>query len=124
MAGRLEGLIMRGARAERVSNDGPCVAAASRFETHRAASRRDAPQHEAQAAAETKPWLGELFHIRRTACAANWAPSLVAPKELGRMCREAGLHDLAYLLEVAAAEAGKVRQANGAEAGHPLAPTG
>jgi hypothetical protein len=53
---------------------------------------------------------------------AHYAAAIT--KELGRMCREAGLDDLAYLLEVAAAEAGKVRQANGAEAGHPLAPTG
>jgi hypothetical protein len=35
-------------------------------------------------------------------------------KELCRMCRKVELDDLAYLLEVAAAEAAKVRTMNGA----------
>jgi hypothetical protein len=51
---------------------------------------------------------------------AHYAAAIT--KELGRMCRAAGLHDLAYLLEVAEAEAGKVRHAKGpAATGHTLA---
>jgi hypothetical protein len=44
-------------------------------------------------------------------------------RELCRMCRKVELDDLAYLLEVAAAEAAKVRTMNGAvrEAVHQLA---
>jgi len=45
-------------------------------------------------------------------------------KELCRMCRRVELDDLAYLLEVAAAEAAKVRTMNGAsirEAVHQMA---
>jgi hypothetical protein len=45
-------------------------------------------------------------------------------KELCRMCRKVELDDLAYLLEVAAAEAAKVRTMNGhaaREAVHQLA---
>jgi hypothetical protein len=44
-------------------------------------------------------------------------------KELCRMCRNVELDDLAYLLEVAAAEAAKVRTMNGhiREAVHQLA---
>jgi hypothetical protein len=48
-------------------------------------------------------------------------------RELCRMCRKVELDDLAYLLEVAAAEAARVRAANGATQTeiHPLrAPTG
>ena len=36
------------------------------------------------------------------------------------MCREAELDDLAYLLEVAASEAAKIRMMNGTEPGHRL----
>jgi hypothetical protein len=44
-------------------------------------------------------------------------------RELCRMCRKVDLDDLAYLLEVAAAEAAKVRTMNGTvrEAVHQLA---
>jgi hypothetical protein len=44
-------------------------------------------------------------------------------KELCRMCRRVELDDLAYLLEVAAAEAAKVRVTNGSstrDIGHQL----
>jgi hypothetical protein len=43
-------------------------------------------------------------------------------RELCRMCRKVELDDLAYLLEVAAAEAARVRAANGATQTeiHPL----
>ena len=42
---------------------------------------------------------------------ANYAATMT--KELCRMCRNVELDDLAYLLEVAAAEATKVRMLNG-----------
>jgi hypothetical protein len=42
---------------------------------------------------------------------AHYAATLT--RELCRMCRKAELDDLAYLLEVAAAEAAKVRATNG-----------
>jgi hypothetical protein len=42
---------------------------------------------------------------------AHYAATMT--KELCRMCRKAELDDLAYLLEVAAAEATKVRTMNG-----------
>ena len=42
---------------------------------------------------------------------ANYAATLT--RELCRMCRKVELEDLAYLLEVAAAEAVKVRAMNG-----------
>jgi hypothetical protein len=43
---------------------------------------------------------------------ANYAATIT--RELGRMCRKAKLDDLAYLLEVAAAQAAKERIINGA----------
>ena len=43
---------------------------------------------------------------------AHYAASIT--KELCRMCREVHLEDLAYLLEVAAAEAARVTPAGGA----------
>ena len=42
---------------------------------------------------------------------AHYAATMT--RELCRMCRKAELDDLAYLLEVAAAEAAKVRAVNG-----------
>jgi hypothetical protein len=42
---------------------------------------------------------------------ANYAATMT--RELGKMCRNAELDDLAYLLEVAAAEAASVRATNG-----------
>jgi hypothetical protein len=42
---------------------------------------------------------------------AHYAATMT--RELCRMCRKAELDDLAYLLEVAAAEAAKVRAMNG-----------
>jgi hypothetical protein len=42
---------------------------------------------------------------------AHYAATMA--RELCRMCRKVELDDLAYLLEVAAAEATKVRQRNG-----------
>ena len=42
---------------------------------------------------------------------AHYAATMT--KELCRMCRKVDLDDLAYLLEVAAAEAAKVRALNG-----------
>jgi hypothetical protein len=51
---------------------------------------------------------------------AHYAATMT--RELCRMCRKVELDDLAYLLEVAAAEAAKVRSANGSarDAVHPL----
>lgn len=51
---------------------------------------------------------------------AQYAATLT--RELCRMCRKVELDDLAYLLEVAAAEAAKVRALNGSpqDAVHPL----
>jgi len=43
---------------------------------------------------------------------AHYAATMT--RELCRMCRKVELDDLAYLLEVAAAEAAKVRTVNGA----------
>jgi hypothetical protein len=42
---------------------------------------------------------------------AHYAATMT--RELGRMCRKAELDDLAYLLEVAAAQAAKERMING-----------
>jgi hypothetical protein len=42
---------------------------------------------------------------------ANYAATMT--RELGKMCRKAELDDLAYLLEVAAAEAASVRATSG-----------
>jgi hypothetical protein len=42
---------------------------------------------------------------------AHYAASMT--RELCRMCREVELDDLAYLLEIAAAEAAKIRSLNG-----------
>jgi hypothetical protein len=56
---------------------------------------------------------------------AQYAATLA--RELCRMCRKVELDDLAYLLEVAAVEAAKVRATNGStrDAVHPLhAPSG
>ena len=44
---------------------------------------------------------------------ADYAATIT--RELCRMCREAELDDLAYLLEVAAVEAAKIRSLNGPE---------
>jgi len=41
-------------------------------------------------------------------------------RELCRMCRKVELDDLAYLLEVAAAEAAKVRTTNGGSIRHAV----
>ena len=51
---------------------------------------------------------------------AHYAATMT--RELCRMCRKVELDDLAYLLEVAAAEATKVRITNGSarEAVHPI----
>jgi len=46
---------------------------------------------------------------------ANYAATMT--RELGKMCRKAELDDLAYLLEVAAAEAASVRPTNGSARG-------
>lgn len=43
---------------------------------------------------------------------AHYAATMA--RELGRMCRKVELDDLAYLLEVAAAEAASMRATNGA----------
>ena len=45
---------------------------------------------------------------------AHYAATMT--RELCRMCRKVELDDLAYLLEVAAAEATKVKQRNGSDA--------
>ena len=50
---------------------------------------------------------------------AHYAATMT--RELGRMCRKAELDDLAYLLEVAAAQAAKERAINGSrDAVQPL----
>jgi hypothetical protein len=53
---------------------------------------------------------GELVMENKTQV-AQYAATMT--KELCRMCRRVELNDLAYLLEVAAAEASKVRVTNG-----------
>jgi hypothetical protein len=47
---------------------------------------------------------------------AHYAASM--SKELCRMCRQVHLDDLAYLLEIAAAEASKIRPTNGSAQVH------
>ena len=49
---------------------------------------------------------------------AHYAASMI--RELCRMCREVELDDLAYLLEVAAAEATKIRMMYGTAQEHGL----
>src|SRR5262249_62337325 len=75
----------------------------------------------------------ELAHISRDGCRASFGRPVISERimearthvahyaatmtrELCRMCRKVELDDLAYLLEVAAAEATKVKQRNGSDA--------